>query len=270
MQALGRSLSKANIEAETAYVGVPARNGFERPYGMAWVLQLCTELREWSHLQPTGPHAHWLANLSPLEHHATGVFERWLPLLQYPVRIGTHAQTAFSLALALDWARCSRHSALEQLILARSQDYYAEDINAPVAYEPSGHDFLSPTLAEADLMRRVLPQEKFLPWLDAFLPMVPRYTTDLWLHPVRVSDESDGHLVHLNGLNLSRAWMLEGILSCLPDADPRQQVLQRTAAAHAEAGLSSVLKPSGELDYAGGHWLGSFVTYLVTKGGFST
>ncbi len=259
VKALKRSLTAENIHAELDYVSAAGRAGFERPYGMAWLLQLCAELRQW----PEKNARNWIRNLEPLEQYAAGVFASWLPKLNHPLRVGTHAQTAFAFALVLDWARIAGHEDLHSLICTRSRDYYLNDSNAPLAYEPSGHDFLSPCLGEADLMRRVLAREDYLSWLDGFLPMIPRYSTDLWLHPLIVSDPDDGHLVHLHGLNLSRAWMLEGILSRLPTADPRRDVLSNTAWVHAEAGMQSIHVSS----YAGSHWLGSFATYLITRRG---
>jgi hypothetical protein len=186
-----------------------------------------------------------------------------LPDLTYPVRSGTHSQTAFALGLALDWARVTDDKAAEALLVERAQTLFRGDADCPIYYEPSGADFLSPCLAEADLMRRVLTPQAFSSWLDSFLS-IPE--DGKWLEPALVSDRSDPHLVHLDGLNLSRAWMLEGIASALAPADPRVTVLYRTAAAHRDAGLEGV-NPEY---YAGSHWLGSFATYLVTERGVTT
>ena len=187
----------------------------------------------------------------------------WLPKLTHPIRIGEHSQTAFAMGLILDWARSTGDGAMVSLIVSRAQDFYIDDQASPLAYEPSGHDFLSPCIAEADLMRRVLDAEEFARWLTDFLPQIPRDGAAGWLQPGRVTDPSDPKLAHLDGLNLSRAWMLEGMAAGLPRDDERVAALAAAARAHAVAGLASV---TGE-HYEGGHWLGSFATYLVTGRG---
>jgi len=245
--ALSRSLTPRNLTAERHYVG--GRPAFERPYGMAWLLQLAAELHEWG--DPDGNA--WREALRPLEDHAASVFEQWLPKLTYPVRGGTHNQTAFSLGLVHDWARITGASALLHLVERRSLDFYAADRDAPLAYEPSGHDFLSPSLAEADLLRRVLPADTFRDWLAGFLG-------DFELDPVAVPDPNDGHLVHLAGLNLSRAWMLEGIATVAPS-----EAMTGMASRHRTAGLDAL----DELSYAGAHWLATFTAYLTTQRGLN-
>tara|TARA_B100001059_G_C17746061_1_gene534380 strand:+ start:166 stop:1245 length:1080 start_codon:yes stop_codon:yes gene_type:complete len=256
--ALAQSLTETNLLAETHYVSAKGRRSFERPYGIVWLLQLAAELEEWDDPQA----AAWRDNIRPLESALVKRLTSWLPDLTYPVRSGTHSQTAFALGLALDWARTTEDKATEALLVERAQTLYRGDTDCPLYYEPSGADFLSPCLAEADLMRRVLTPPAFSSWLDAFLSIPDR---GKWFEPAIVSDRSDPHLVHLDGLNLSRAWMLEGIASALPPADPRVTVLQRTAKAHRDAGLEGV-NPEY---YAGSHWLGSFATYLVTERGIS-
>ena len=245
--ALGRALTPENIAAERRYA--TARPGFERPYGMAWLLLLAAELHEWD-----DPDARrWRETLRPLEAHAASVFADWLPRLSHPVRSGTHDQSAFSLTLVHDWARITAASRLRSLIEDRSADFYGADRDAPLAYEPSGHDFLSPSLAEADLMRRVLPPLPFREWLAGFLG-------DFELEPVSATDRQDGHLVHLDGLNLSRAWMLQGIASAAPS-----RRLVEMAERHRRAGIRAL---DGQT-YAGAHWLASFVGYLVTERGLA-
>ena len=243
--ALSEALTQSNIAAELDYVA--ARPAFERPYGMAWLLQLAAELHEWDDRDARA----WRERLRPLEDHAASVFEDWLPRLPYPVRSGTHDQTAFSLGLVHDWARITGASGLRDLVEGRSLSFYGADRDAPLAYEPSGHDFLSPSLAEADLMRRVLPPEPYRKWLDGFLGLFE-------LDPVAVPDQDDGHLVHLAGLNFSRAWMLEGIASVVPT-----EKIGAMAARHRDAGLAAL----GGLTYAGAHWLGTFAAYLITRRG---
>ncbi len=258
--ALARSFTPERIDGELAYLRVPQRQEFERPYGLAWLLQLTAELREWNSPQARD----WLALLTPLEEEAVRRLSDWLPKLTRPIRAGEHSQTAFAFGLALDWARLARHAAFEALLVERSRAYYAGDRACPLAYEPSGQDFVSPCLAEADLMRRVLEPAAFARWLDAFLPDLPRATRDAsWLEPGLVIDASDGKLAHLDGLNLSRAWMLDGILSALPQDDTRRPALEAAAARHREVGLAAV---TGE-HYAGGHWLGTFAMYLASGRG---
>jgi len=187
----------------------------------------------------------------------------WLPKLSHPVRIGEHDQTAFGLGLMLDYARTAGNEEFAKLVSDSAKKFFLADKNCPLAYEPSGEDFLSPSLGEADVMRRVLPQNEFAKWLKEFMPQIPTTANADWL-PVAISpDPSDPKLAHLDGLNLSRAWMLEGILSALPSDDPRRPALQATADAHRRAGLAAV---TGE-HYEGGHWLGSFAVYLTTKRG---
>ncbi len=257
--ALKESLTAENLKVEAAYLGGDGRASFERPYGLAWLLQLCAELREWDDPQAR----EMLANLKPLEDAAVERLTTWLPKLSHPIRIGEHNQTAFALGVILDCARIKNDERLAKLAADSARKFYLADKNCPLAYEPSGEDFLSPCLAEADVMRRVLTQADFAKWLSQFLPQIPRAATADWL-PVAISpDPSDPKLAHLDGLNLSQAWMLEGILSSLPGDDPRRPALTSAAEAHRRAGLAAV---TGE-HYEGGHWLGSFAVYLTTQRG---
>ncbi len=257
--ALERSLTAANLAAEARYLEGPGRISFERPYGLAWLLQLAAELREWD-----DPRARaWAANLAPLERLAAARLADWLPKLTHPIRIGEHDQTAFALGLALDWARIAGDTERGALFEATLRRFYLADRAAPLGYEPSGHDFLSPALAEADALRRVLPPAEFATWLSGFLPSLPTDGRGDWLTPGVVTDPSDPKLAHLDGLNLSRAWMLEGIASGLPAADPRRAALLAAATRHRNEALPRV---TGD-HYEGGHWLGSFATYLVTERG---
>jgi len=257
--ALGRSLTAANVAAEVAYLDGPGRVSFERPYGLAWLLQLAAELREWDTPEARG----WTAALEPLERACAARLREWLPKLTQPIRIGEHSQTAFALGLVLDWARATGDEPTRRLVEQRSRDFYGGDRDCPLAYEPSGEDFLSPCLAEADLMRRVLSPVEFARWLDGFLPRLPRDGSVAWLAPGVVTDPSDPKLAHLDGLNLSRAWMLDGIAAGLPEGDRRVVALRATSAAHRAKGLAAV---TGE-HYEGGHWLGTFAIYLVTGRG---
>jgi Protein of unknown function (DUF2891) len=261
--ALGRSLTTENVAAEVAYLSGPGRVSFERPYGLAWLLQLGAELREWD-----DPEAQrWAAALVPLEKAAAGRLREWLPKLSRPIRVGEHDQTAFAFGLVLDWAQTAGDRELELLLRSRITDFYGKDRACPLSYEPSGQDFLSPCLAEADLLRRVLAPADYAAWLSAFLPEIPMSPTGAaaWLEPAVVTDPGDPKLAHLDGLNLSRAWMLEGIASGLPAADPRLPALRETARRHREAGLAAVTGAH----YEGGHWLGSFAVYLTTGRGLA-
>lgn len=258
-EALQKSLSAENLAQEAKYMRGEGRASFERPYGLAWLLQLSTELREWD--DPAA--REMLANLRPLEEATLEHLKKWLPKLSHPVRIGEHNQSAFALSVMLDYARAIHDDEFAKLLSEKARQFYGADKNAPLAYEPSGEDFLSPVLGEADLMRRVLAPEEFAAWLKAFLPQLPKTPSSDWL-PVAVSpDPSDPKLAHLDGLNLSRAWMLQGIASALPDEDARRPALTAAAEAHRRAGLAAV---TGE-HYEGGHWLGSFAVYLVTQRG---
>ena len=257
--ALARSLTAENISGEIAYVSIAERAGFERPYGLAWLLQLCAELREWTDSDA----AAWGKALAALEALARERLAQWLPKLPWPVRSGVHPQTALSLGLTLDWARVANDRELESLILTRARHWFGADRAAPIAYEPSGTDFLSPALGEADLMRRILSRSEFGNWFEAFLPDLESPVAARWLTTVTSPDSSDGQLAHLDGLNLSRAWMLEAIASALDPVDTRRVVLGAAARAHAAAGLNAV---SGE-HYAGAHWLGSYAVYLMTRRG---
>lgn len=259
LTALEAHFTPDRILGEQNYLNCPQRAGFERPYGLAWLLQLVMECRESSDPQIQN----WAARLSPLETLAKQRFATWLPKLTNPVRSGEHSQTAFALGLVFDWAIASQDAAMKELITERSLVFYQNDKQAPLAYEPSGHDFLSPVLAEADLFRRLLPPDRFAAWLSEFLPSLSE--REHGLNPVTVSDPSDGKLAHLDGLNLSRAWMLEGIAHGLPKEDSRREIFLRIAQAHVEAGIASV---TGE-HYAGGHWLGTFAVYLLTKRGLN-
>ena len=262
--ALAESITAANIAAEVRYLNGAGRVAFERPYGLAWLLQLDAELHEWAAERPADADVRtWAETLEPLTRAAVSRIAGWLPKLTAPIRIGEHSQTAFSFGLMLDWARTTNDKKLESLLLARSRDFYLNDRACPLAYEPSGEDFLSPCVAEADLMRRVLPQAEFARWLSDFLPSLPRDGRGNWLAPGVVTDPTDPKLGHLYGLNLSRAWMLHAIARSLPPSDPRGAALMAAARIHSAEGMKGV---TGE-HYEGGHWLGTFAVYLETERG---
>jgi hypothetical protein len=258
-EALRQSLSATNIAQEAVYLRGEGRASFERPYGLAWLLQLVAELREWDDPQAK----EMAANLHPLEEVVLERLKNWLPKLSNPVRIGEHDQTAFGLGLMLDYAHGNGDQKFAELVVSKAKQFYLSDENCPLAYEPSGEDFLSPCLGEADLMRRVLPSLEFARWLRVFMPQISTSEDGTWLQPVVSPDPSDPKLAHLDGLNLSRAWMLEGIAAGLPKNDKRLPAIRAAIDAHSRAGLASVTGAH----YEGGHWLGSFAVYLVTKRG---
>ncbi len=253
---LAANLTRDKLLAEAAYMAHPERAGFQRPYGLAWLLQLVAELDEWEDDQAR----QWRDWLRPAEAIAVSRLHDWIPLLHYPIREGEHSQTAFAFGLVHDYARRINDEPTLALLADAAERFYQNDRNCPLNYEPSGHDFLSPCLAEADFMRRVLDPESFAAWLDGFLPQIGE---DGWLPVAVVTDREDGKLAHIDGLNLSRAWMLNGMAHGLPPADVRQEALLSAARAHAEAGLEGVTDEF----YAGSHWLASFATYLTSGRG---
>jgi len=263
--ALDSTFTAANVAGEVTYLRGAERASFERPYGLAWLLALSAELRRWD-----DPDARrWSAQLEPLEAEAAARLEGWLPKLHYPIRIGEHDQTAFSFGLMWDWAAVAADTKMRPLLTDAARRFYQHDRNCPLAYEPSGEDFLSPCLAEADFMRRVLDEAAFGRWLTHFLPVIPHgpaakgTARTPWLSPAVVTDREDPKLAHIDGLNLSRAWMLEGIAAGLPADDARIPALLAAARKHSDAALPAV---TGE-HYAGGHWLGTFAVYLTSRAG---
>ena len=257
--ALAKSLTPEHIAVEVQYLAHEKRASFERPYGLAWLLQLSAELRAWDDPQAK----QWAAALAPLETLAASKLKAWLPKLHYPIRIGEHDQTAFAFGLAWDWAGVTGDAPMKALLQDAATRFYRNDRDCPLRYEPSGQDFLSPCLAEADFMRRVLAPGDYGKWLSSFLPQVPRKNDASWLPPGVVTDRTDPKLAHIDGLNLSRAWMLEGIAHGLDPKDKRVPALLAAATAHRAAALPAV---TGE-HYEGGHWLGSFAVYLTSRAG---
>jgi len=257
-EGLRRNLTGENLMQEVKYLRSEGRASYERPYGLAWLLQLVAELREWDDAQAL----ELARNLHPVEQAAMERVKDWLPKLPRPVRSGEHSQTAFALGLMLDYARSGKEEAFAKLIELKAREFHLRDESCPLKYEPSGEDFLSPCLGEADLMRRVLPEAEFASWLGTFMPQIPG-TDGTWLRPVVSPDRGDAKLAHLDGLNLSRAWMLEGIASGLPQRDARLATIMAAAQEHRDAGVAAV---TGE-HYEGGHWLGSFAVYLLTRRG---
>lgn len=249
--ALNENLAPAHLRQEAEYLR--AHPSFERPYGWAWLLQLARELS----IANAGADARaWAAAVQPLADEVVQRFLAFLPKLEHPIRSGVHSNTAFGLAFAWDYAQTAGRHELTALVQSRARAYYGGDQDYPWRWEPGGSDFFSPTLVEADLMRRVLPADEFAAWLTGLLP---GWRGRIPLEPVSPADRSDGQLVHLDGLNLSRAWCLWNIAAGLPPADERRLALAVGAQLHAAAGLAHVA--SG--DYMGEHWLATFAVYAL-------
>ena len=264
-ETLDANLTPRNVEAENAYFNASGRQSYERPYGWAWLLKLHEELYAWD-----DPGARrWFAALQPLADTVVRKYADFFAKQTYPIRVGTHFNTAFGLAFALDYANAVRADSPERrraldALRARAVEagrrYYLSDADYPAAWEPGGDDFLSGGLVEADLMRRVLGPREFARWFRRFLPGLARGRPASLLRPAVVSDRSDPKIVHLDGLNLSRAWCMREIAAALPRTDPARGVLARSAERHAGATLKYVA--SG--NYEGEHWLASFAVLMLT------
>lgn len=256
---LDGNFTAEKMEQEAAYYRQKHNRSFERTYGWAWALKLAAELRTWDH--DLG--RKWALAFRPLEAEIVKLTRGYLPRLSWPIRTGVHPDSGFALSLILDYARAVNDKDLVELVIKRAVDYYRGDRDYPVRYEPSGEDFFSSGLNEADLMRRVLDRDAYSDWLEGFFPGLAKGELGNLLEPCVVSDVTDGRIVHLAGLNLTRAWTFRGILSVLEEDDPRRPVLEKAVRRHAEAGLGYVF--SGH--YEGEHWLASFAVYLLTDAG---
>jgi hypothetical protein len=254
--ALGENLSVEKILAEVAYYRQPNRKSFERTYGWAWLLKLAEELGTWD--DPDG--RQWSDNVRPLADEMVARYLDFLPRQTYPIRRGVHPNTAFGIAFALDYARAAGEKKLEELLIQRSLDYFGDDRDYPARWEPDGDDFFSRSLMEADLMRRVLEPKAFKDWFHRFLPELLEGEPLSLLDPAEVSDRSDPKIVHLDGLNLSRAWCMKGIASALPETDAVRNILLGSAYRQAAATLPHI--SSG--NYEGEHWLASFAVFMYT------
>ncbi len=248
---LNQQLTAKNILCEIAFFKTKYNDSFERTYGWAWILKLHQELLTWDDKDA----AKWAENLAPLADLITEKYVAFLPKLNYPIRSGEHINTAFGLTLAYDYAVLTQNNRLKDVIVKRSRFFFFGDRNSPLQYEPSGYDFLSPSLEEADLMRRVLSKGDFIIWFEKFLPEMndPEFN---W-KPGKVSDRTDGKLVHLDGLNFSRAWCLYGI----GHYDERYKHLIKIADQHLAYSLPSIV----DGDYMGEHWLASFAVYALLE-----
>ncbi|MGH7670330.1 MAG: DUF2891 domain-containing protein [Gemmatimonadaceae bacterium] len=245
-----------HVAGELAYLRQPARGGFERPYGWAWLLMLGAELAR--HPSPEG--RRWCATLQPLVAEFVRRFREFLPRATYPVRVGTHFNTAFALTLAMDYATAAGDSPFADLLREKANAWYGDDADCQ-AWEPSGDDFLSSALIEAQCMRQMMPPRGFAQWLARFLPRIAEREPATLFRVVHVSDRSDGKIAHLDGLNLTRAWCWRSIAAALPPTDARVAVAREAADRHLAAGLPHVAG-----DYMGEHWLASFVVLALEAG----
>ncbi|MDX1426853.1 MAG: DUF2891 domain-containing protein [Salegentibacter mishustinae] len=249
---LKESLSAENIQGEIDYFKREQSDSFERTYGWAWLLKLAEEIETWN-----DPLADELSkNLAPLTDLIVKKYIEFLPKLNYPIRVGEHSNTAFGLSFAYDYANAVEHTELKELISERAKDFYLSDNNCPLTWEPGGFDFLSPCLEEVSIMSRVLPKNAFEMWLEDFLPQLK--SEDFDVEVGEVSDRTDGKLVHLDGLNFSRAWVFYGLINQYPD---KFSHLQEIADRHVAHSFPNLVGDS----YEGGHWLGTFAIYALQE-----
>ncbi len=254
--AVGTNLRSENILAEAAYIKQPNRQSFERTYGWAWLLKLAEELYSWNDEDGKT----WSKNLQPLVDALIEQFMVFLPRQTYPIRTGVHPNTAFGLAFAMDYAKTVSDEKFQTVIAERSRTYFGHDRNYPADWEPGGEDFFSPALIEADLMRRVMKPAEFRQWFHQFLPQLRSAGPKTLMEAALVTDRTDPKLVHLDGLNLSRAWCMRSIAKELGPDDPARRALITSAKVHLRDALEHVA--SG--DYAGEHWLASFAVYALS------
>ncbi|MBR7960333.1 DUF2891 domain-containing protein [Burkholderia vietnamiensis] len=247
----------ANVAGERAYLALPHNSGFERPYGWAWLLALSAQLERLALKGVVPQAARWAKTMTPLTELFVSRFEAFLPKATYPLRVGTHFNTAFALALTFDFARATQRDGLAALIVDTAKRWHLNDV-ACQAWEPSGDEFLSPALMEAELMRRVLPPGEFDGWFARFLPDLARGEPATLFVPATVSDRSDGKIAHLDGLNLSRAWCQRSLAGALPEGDARRAKLLDAADRHLASALAHVAG-----DYMGEHWLATFALLAI-------
>lgn len=261
-EVLDAHLTGAALAAEAAFFARAEERANERPYGWGWLLRLHHDLATWADADAR----RWSAAVRPLAEVFVARFVEWLPVATYPIRHGVHGNSAFGLSLALPEADRLAGEGRPQLrgaIHAAARRWFGGDREAPVAWEPSGADFLSPALAEAELMACVLRPAEFGGWLDGFLPGLAGGAADALFAPAVVSDASDGQIAHLHGLNLSRAWCMRRLARALGPADPRSAALVASAERHAAAALPHVVGS----DYMVEHWLAAYAVLLATEPG---
>jgi len=250
IDAINNNFSESNLSAELNYFKRKDRAGFERPYGWAWFLKLTSELAN----SDNGIQQQWFSRLFPIAEVVKSYYYSYLPGLYYPIRRGVHENTAFGIMFALDYARAVGDKTFESFLIERAKFYYLNDRNIPASWEPEGDDFFSPSLIEADLMRRVLSREEFVHWFKDFMPQIPYSLT----YPAVVADRNDPKGVHLDGLNLSRAWCMFELAKALPDDSQSHRDLWQAGYRHAAEALPNVLSDN----YVGTHWLATFAAYM--------
>ncbi len=243
------------VAGECVYLAAPTARGFKRPYGWGWLLKLAAELA-------LLPEPRWAEALSPLAEAFAERFRRFLPVASYPVRVGTHFNTAFALRMAADYAEIGGDKALFALLAGTAERWYYGDADCPAWGEPSQDDFLSSALVEAECMRRLVRPREFGSWFDRFLPRLAAREPPALFTPAIISDRTDGKIAHLDGLNLSRAWCLRALASSLPLEDARRPVMLDAADRHAEASLGHL-----DADYMGEHWLATYALLAMDEVG---
>ncbi len=256
--------SEDNVKVEVEYLAKPRRETFERTYGWAWLLKLAAELRAGPESGVNSPEiaaalSRWERRLAPLTEAFVKRMLSYLPKATYPIRVGTHNNSAFALALAIDYARGAGHDELARLITEKARGWYGKDANYP-AWEPDGTDFLSPGLQEAECMRRLLPADEFAAWFKGFFPRLAEREPATLFVPATVSDRTDGQITHLDGLNLSRAWCWRSLAKAMPAGDARRAHAEEAYKTHIEAALPHVTG-----DYMGEHWLATFALLALTE-----
>lgn len=249
LKKIQRNLTEENIQVEIAYLNTKDNSSFERTYGWAWLLKLQQELDSWDSAE--GKKLSQI--LQPLSDVITKRYVEYLPKLNYAIRVGEHSNTAFGMAFAYDYAVHAQNEALKTSIESKAKEFYIKDTGCPISWEPSGYDFLSPCLEEVDIMRRILPAALFHSWVKDFLPEIEKGVLDIEIG--KVSDRTDGKLVHIDGLNLSRAWVLYGLAAQYPEYSNLTEI--------ADAHITNTLPNLVADDYAGGHWLGTFAIYAL-------
>lgn len=241
-----RQFQVPNVQKELAYFMPKVNKSFERTYGWAWYLKLVAELKQ----SPLNETHKWTDHLQSLTNQIVDLYKAFLPKLVYPIRVGEHTNTAFGLSLALDYCRVVGDVEFEQLIIQRSKDFYLNDQGCPLSWEPSGFDFISPCLQEAELMSKILDKKEFKKWMQDFIPEI--FEKEFTLEPGKVIDRTDGKLVHLDGLNFCRAWCFYGLTNALPK---QAEMLNTLGDVHVKASMEHVIGS----DYMGSHWLASFM-----------
>jgi Protein of unknown function (DUF2891) len=249
-----QQLSRDKIVAELGFFDRPMQGNFERPYGWAWLLMLSSEMAQ----HQTAQSKIWHDHLQPLAHALAQRLTTYLAKLPYPIRAGTHPNTAFAAALALEYGEVCRDKELVETVRARVKEFFGSDTDCR-PFEPSGNDFHSPSLIEMECMRRALPQSDFLDWLGRFLPSLAERQPKVLFEPVAVPDRADPQIVHLDGLNLSRAWCWRMLCDALPDGDRRKTHASESVQLHLAESLPHIAD-----DYMGEHWLATFAMLALS------